>query len=75
MMGMNLLHTVAIILKVTDLKNAVFTKEWFVIYVLNVKNLTQERIKTMYFWLEEMGLINPPNENSPATDQSNKDYQ
>lgn len=29
----------------------------------------------MYLLLEEMGLINPPKENSPATDQSNKDYQ
>ena len=70
MMVMNLLHTVVIILKVTDLKNAVFAKEWFVIYVLNMKNLTQERIRTMYLWLEEMGLINSPKENNPTADQS-----
>ena len=29
----------------------------------------------MYLWLEEMGLINPPKENSPADYQSEQDYQ
>ena len=65
--GNESINTVVIILKVTDLKNAVFAKEWFVIYVLNMKKLTQERIKTMYLWLEEKVLINPPKENNPIS--------
>lgn len=38
MMEMKQSHVVVIILKVTDLKNAVFARVWYAIYVMNGKN-------------------------------------